>query len=440
MAARSRSDPRSPDRSVRRAVVALVVGAVIAFGVVVVGSTFLAKQIARDEELAEAIRSDNLLVRTVLAGPIRALADGDPQAGATLDEAVRIRRSSGSTVYLMILDSGGRVIYPAEHQGSIQQPLRDAASLPAQTVATVISVEQGRSEIGGVATGRMVKASVPMELSNGRSVWAFVYATDERLRTSEAALSVKLVMLSTGAVTLLLLLNLPVSVWLLRGLGKAHQERVRMLSNEVASADRERRNIARDLHDGVIQDLAGAGYALEALADGLTVDDAARRMLHLSQDAVQRSTQSLRSLVIEVAPPDLTSEDLPTALDVLAGRLSRDHGVDVDVDVDLGVPVGRQSAMIVYRAVREFLINIVKHARATHARITVRSDSSNVYVVAEDDGDGFPKDLAERRGDGHLGLTLLTDTISDLGGRLTIDRHRDKGAAVRCRIPISQPG
>ncbi len=440
MAARSHSDPRSPDRSVRRAVVALVVGAVVAFLVVVVGSTFLAKQIARDEELAEAIRSNNLLVRTVLADPIQGLTDGDPRASATLDEAVRIRRSSGSAVYLMIRDGAGRVIYPADQGGIAQQPMRDRVSLPTQTVATLISADQGRSEIGEAATGRMVKAAVPMKLSNGTTVWAFVYATDERLRTSEAALSVKLVMLSTGAVTLLLLLNLPVSVWLLRGLGKAHQERVRMLSNEVASADRERRNIARDLHDGVIQDLAGAGYALEALAEGLPVDDTARRMLHLSQDAVRRSTQSLRSLVIEVAPPDLTSEDLPTALDVLAGRLSRDHGVEVDVDVDLGVPVGRQAAMIVYRAVRECLINIVKHARATHARITVRSDSSNVYVVAEDDGDGFPRDLDEARGNGHLGLALLTDTIADLGGRLTIDRHRDRGAAVRCRIPIGQPG
>jgi signal transduction histidine kinase len=109
------------------------------------------------------------------------------------------------------------------------------------------------------------------------------------------------------------------------------------------------------------------------------------------------------------------------------------------LQVDLRVPIGRQEAIIVYRAVREFLTNVVKHARATHALVTVRSDASNVYVFVEDDGDGFPADMAERRDSGHLGLTLLADTIADLGGRLTIDRHRDRGAAVRCRIPIGRP-
>lgn len=440
MAARSHSDSRSPDRAVRRAIVALAVGAIVAFAVVVVGATFMAKQIARDEELVEAIRTSNLLVRTVLAEPIQALVDADPRASATLDEAVRIRRGNGSTVALVILAGDGHVIYPAGIGDIVRPAVERSAGRSTQTKASVITVEQGRAEIGDVATGRMVKVDVPMELPDGTVVRALVYATDERLRTSESALSAKLVMLSTGAVTLLLLLNLPVSVWLIRGVGKAHAERVRLLSNEVASADRERRNIARDLHDGVIQDLAGAGYALEAVTDGLHVDDAARRMLDLSQDAVRRSTQALRTMIIEVAPPDLTSQDLPSAIDVLVKRLSKEHPVEINVRVDLQVPVGHQEAAIVYRTVRECLTNIVKHARARHAFVTIRSDAANVYVTAEDDGEGFPADMAERRAGGHLGLTLLADTIADLGGRLTIDRHRDKGAAVRCRIPIGQPG
>jgi signal transduction histidine kinase len=439
MAARSPSDPRAPDRSVRRAVVALAVGAIVAFGFVVVGSTFLAKQIARDEELAEAVRTDTDLVGTVLAGTIQSLVDGDPKASAALDEAIRIRRSNGSTVHLTILAEDGEVLYPGGHGAAGQLSFPQTADLSARTSAMLITAEQGRAEIGAAATGRMVRVDMPVQLPSGTPVRALVYATDERLRTSESALSAKLVMLSTGAVTLLLLLNLPVSVWLLRRVDKAHRERARLLANEVVSADRERRNIARDLHDGVIQDLAGAGYALEALTDGLHVDNAARRMLSLSQDAVRRSTQALRTMIIEVAPPDLTSQDLPTAIDVLAKRLSKEHPVDVHVEVDLRVPVGRQEAIIVYRAVREFLTNVVKHARATHALVTVRSDASNVYVFVEDDGDGFPADMAERRANGHLGLTLLADTIADLGGRLTIDRHRDRGAAVRCRIPIGQP-
>jgi signal transduction histidine kinase len=446
MAAGSAGDHRSPDRTVRRAVAALAVGAVIAFGIVVVGSTFLARQIARDEELAEAIRTANVLVRIELVEPIQALADGDPRAIDVLDEAVRIRRSSGSTVYLLVLDPDGRVMYPIDHdeilsadrEEAVPRVLPSAAPLPSTTRARLISAEQGRAEIGSVANGRMVKVDVPLALADGTSLRVLVYSTDERLRAAEEALSRKLVALSAGAVSVLLLLNLPVSVWLLRRVGKAHLERVRMLSNEVAAADRERRNIARDLHDGVIQDLAGAGYALEALKTTFEAhaDAPTRRMLDLSHAAVQRSTQALRTLIIDVAPPDLTSESLPAAVKELAHRLGSEHRVGVHVSVELRSPVGRQAAAMAYRAVRELLTNIVKHAHAKHARITVRSDASDVYVVAEDDGQGFPPDMVERRGSGHMGLTLLAGAISDVGGQLTIDEDRVAGASVRCRIPV----
>lgn len=437
MAAGSASDPRSPDSTVRRAVAALAVGALVAFGVVAASSTFLAKQIARDEELAEATRSGNMLVRTVLAGSIQAFVDGDGQAGSALDEAVRLRRSSGSAVYLMIRTGDGRVIYPADREATGQLKSPGTATPPSETTAAVVAADEARSEIGAVASGRMVRVDVPVRLSDGTTAMVFVYSTDDQLRISEEALSVKLVVLSTGAVSLLLLLNLPVSIGLLHRVGKAHREHVRMLFNEVAAVDRERRNVARDLHDGVIQDLAGARYALDALKDEFQseADEPAQRMLDLSHDAVRRSMQALRTLIIDVAPPDLASDGLPTAIEVLVKRLSNDHRIDVDVAIDLGRSVDGQIAALVYRAVRECLTNIVKHARATHARITIRSDISNVYVVAEDDGDGFPADLDERRRDGHMGLSLLAGTIADLGGRLTID-DREDGAAVRCLIPI----
>src|SRR5690606_29422661 len=178
---------------------------------------------------------------------------------------------------------------------------------------------------------------------------------------------------------------------------KAHLERVRMLSNEVAAADRERRNIARDLHDGVIQDLAGAGYALEALTTTFEAhaDEPTRRMLNLSHDAVQRSTQALRTLIVDVAPPDLTPENLPAAVKELAHSMGVQHRVGVHVSVGLRTPVGEQAAAMAYRAVRELLTNIVKRALVKHARITIRSDASDVYGVAEDDGQGSPSDLVE---------------------------------------------
>ena len=413
-------------------------GALVAFAVVVVTSTFVATHIARDEELAEAVRSGEVLTSTVLVASIQALVNGDPQALTALDDAAQVRRRVGSMVATRVLTRDARVIYADDHS-LIGRPLSPKPpAIPAAPHATVITVDQAVSEIGRAATGRMVKVDMPVRLPDGTTVRMFLYSTDERLRTSESALVVRLIILSTGAVSLLLLLNLPVSVWLLRRVGKAHLERIRLLSNEVAAADRERRNIARDLHDGVVQDLAGAGYALEALAGTLPgePDSTARQMLDLSHDAVRRSTRALRTLIVDVAPPDLSSEGLPAAIADLAARWKRDHGIDVDVTVDLRTPVSPQAATFVYRAVRECLTNTAAHSGGRHAKITIKSDPDDVHLIAEDDGRGFPPDTAERRRNGHIGLNLLAGAVADLGGRLHVDGRQGGGAVVRCTIPV----
>ncbi|MBN9610386.1 MAG: hypothetical protein J0I11_13850 [Actinobacteria bacterium] len=439
MAAGSPRDAGPPDRTVRRAVVALAMGALVAFAVVVVTSTLVATHIARDEELAEAVRSGEVLASTVLVTSIQALVDGDPQALTDLDDAAQVRRRVGAMVATRVLTRDARVIYADDHS-LIGKPLSpNPPAIPAAPHATLITVDQAESEIGRAATGRMVKVDMPVQLPDGTTVRMLLYSTDERLRTSESALVVRLIILSTGAVSLLLLLNLPVSVWLLRRVSKAHLERIRLLSNEIAAADRERRNIARDLHDGVVQDLAGAGYALEALAGTLPEGphSVARQMLDLSHDAVRRSTRALRTLIVDVAPPDLSSEGLPAAIADLAARWKRDHGIDVDVTVDLRTPVSPQAATVMYRAVRECLTNTAAHSGAHHATITITSDPDDVHLIAEDDGCGFPPDTAERRRNGHIGLNLLAGAVADLGGRLHIDGPQGGGAVVRCTIPVA---
>lgn len=439
MAAGSSRDAGPPDRTVRRAVLALATGALLALAVVVIGSSYLATQIARDEELAEAVRSGEALASAVLDKSIQALVDGEPGALSALDEAVALRRGNGSVVHLRVLTSDAHVIYADDHSliGKRLSPTPPAP--PEDSRAAVITADQARSEIGGAATGRMVKVDMLVKLSEGTTVRVLLYSTDERLRTSESALAIKLIIFSAGAVSLLLLLNLPVSVWLLRRVGRAQLERIRLLSNEIAAADRERRNIARDLHDGVVQDLAGAGYALEALSSELpaSTNGQARQMLDLSHDAVRRSTQALRTLIIEVAPPDLTSGGLPSAVADLVTTVRRKHDIDVNVVVDLRTSVSPEAATVVYRAVRECLTNTVVHSGGRHVQIEIRSDARDVHVLAEDDGRGFPPDVAERRRSGHMGLNLLAGAIADLGGLLSIDGRNGGGAVVRCRIPVA---
>src|SRR5437764_5592667 len=102
-----------------------------------------------------------------------------------------------------------------------------------------------------------------------------------------------------------------------RGLRQGQLERERLLQRAIDASNAERRRIARDLHDGVVQSLAGVSYSLAAAADRLDGEPGSGDVgLSLRQAAAdtRRSMRDLRSLIVEIAPPNLHAEGLEHAV------------------------------------------------------------------------------------------------------------------------------
>jgi signal transduction histidine kinase len=216
-----------------------------------------------------------------------------------------------------------------------------------------------------------------------------------------------------------------------RRLSRAARERERLLEAAVRASDVERLRIARDLHDGVVQDLAGSSYALSTVAARPTVDDGVRRELDGVGRSLRTSMRSLRSLLVEIYPPDLHTGGLAAAVQDLVSPLAG-AGVHVDVDVSGDEDASESAVALVWRLAQESVRNVSRHARARRMSLTVRREADTLVLEVVDDGVGF--DPGATPGDGHLGLRAAESLVREHGGTMEVESAPGSGTIVRMEV------
>jgi signal transduction histidine kinase len=239
-----------------------------------------------------------------------------------------------------------------------------------------------------------------------------------------------------GVLVLLWLVQLPLAWRMATRLARGRREREALLAHAVEASDAERSRIAADLHDGPVQDLAGLSFALEAAA-GRAAGGEAPSLAPALRDAAGRTRQSmraLRSLLVEIHPPNLASVGLEAALgDLLAPLAAR--GLETELVVD-GPPGSDEAEALLYRAAQEAVRNVVAHAGATQLRVRVWREDGEARLAVEDDGRGMDDGARERaREAGHLGLSLIEDLVARAGGRMSVHTGTEGGTVVEVAIP-----
>jgi signal transduction histidine kinase len=241
---------------------------------------------------------------------------------------------------------------------------------------------------------------------------------------------------SIGGLIALELVQIPIAWSLARRLRARQREREQLLHQAVESSLTERRRIASDLHDGVVQDLAGVAYGLAGAARTQKSASTAE-LLERSADQVRDSIKSLRTLLVDIYPPKLAEAGLPAALtDLVATASARGLRTALDVErLTSGLPDA--VAALVYRAAQEALRNVVTHSGATAVAVTAASEDGRVELDVVDDGVGFDSATADQRADeGHLGLRGLADLAEAVGGRLEVDSGVGSGTRLHLEVPV----
>jgi PAS domain S-box-containing protein len=221
-----------------------------------------------------------------------------------------------------------------------------------------------------------------------------------------------------------------------------YQAKLKALASELTlSEERQRQQIATDIHDRVSQPLAISKMKLDGLC-------AARRDKKLKEEiksiceSLGQTIAEMRSLTFDLSSPILHQLGLEQALrEYLIEHIEGKHGIHTEFEDDgQPKPLDNDVRSLLFRDVRELLVNVVKHAGANEVRVSVRRDGSMICITVKDDGVGFdPVAASSRAGEtGCFGLFSIRERLEELGGQLQIDSSPGHGCKVTMTTPLKR--
>ena len=210
-----------------------------------------------------------------------------------------------------------------------------------------------------------------------------------------------------------------------------------LASKLAVTEDNERRALARDLHDDLGQMMPIIKIKLTALYKS---QDPARIHAGLKEieKLVDAANNSVRSLALQLSPPVLRSHGLTAALEWLAGEMERSYGLRVELHDDGSEKkLDERQGIILFRAVRELLVNVAKHAGVDQAVLRTHFDGQKLRLVVSDAGAGFDHmQLRPRAQAPRLGLAAVRERMGLIGGKLHIDSHPGEGTTISLSAPL----
>ncbi len=440
----ARTPPERPLRP-RTVVIQVIAGTLaVVIGVAVAGA-FASRRVAEREAVTDAAHTTDLIARQVVQPAItNGLISGNPAALAAIDRVVRRQVLSSSLVRVKLWTATGRIVYSDERRLIGQTfPLgsQERAELARPAVRAEVSNLQRPENRFERGRGKLLEVYRPVWTPAGQPLLFETYSPYRQVTQRTGELWRGFAGITISSLLILVALLLPILWRLLNRITRAQRQREVLLQRAVDASEEERQRIAGTLHDGPVQELAATSFtvagAAERAADSAQPELA--EMLTMAAGAVRASIQGLRSLLVDIYPPSLTSAGLVPALtdltEVLATRNIATH-LNLAEDVAALLPPARQQLM--FRIARECLRNATRHATARNVEVHLFRHGPSTVLEINDDGRGFdPASVLGNPEDGHFGLRILTDLAANAGAALLL--ATGPGAGCRWRLEVPDP-
>jgi two-component system, NarL family, sensor kinase len=424
-------------RFVRNPVVQYLAVAVVLFVALSVATSILSARVASTEARADAVSVARVLARSVAQPAIpKGLVDGDPGAIDKLDREVLERLLVGDVRRVKIWRADGTILYSDETRliGARYALDEEEADVLENggTAAEVSDLTEPENRYETASDG-LVEVYTRIRSPEGEPMLFEVYFSADDLAERRSQLLAPFLRITIGGLLAMLVVATPI-IWVLTSrLTRTARERERLLRASMNASEAERRRISRDLHDGVVQDLAGTAFSLTAVSRDERLPDEVRADLHGAGQSLRTSLKALRSLLVSIHPPDLHADGLTAALTDLTAPAATAH-IDSSVRVSGVGQVPDETVALVWRVAQEAVRNAIRHAHATSLEVDVHRRDGHLVLVVTDDGDGFDP-VAERDPDS-FGLRGLASLVRDEGGRLDVRSAPGEGTEVRMEVRV----
>ncbi|MCS7006297.1 MAG: histidine kinase [Thermoleophilia bacterium] len=418
-----------------------VVAGLGALALFLAGAILVLRDLAEAEALRDARQFATLSGQGIVEPALRdAIVAGETAALRAVDRVVQERVLGPRIVRVKIWSLDGRVVYSDEPRTigvryALDEEKLEALRLgEARAELSDLSGPENRFERG---LGELYEVYLPIRTPNGTPLLFETYQRAEEVSSIGRRIWLPLTALVLASLVLLWLVQIPLAWRLADRVRRGREEREQLLERTVDASRDERRRIAAELHDGVVQDLAGLSYSLSAAAERAPEGTPAELRAALAQaaSATRDTMRRLRSLLLDIHPPSLRAAGLEAALADLVGPLAA-QGIAVELEVDETPPLPEDLEQLVYRAAGEAIRNVRKHARASRVSVRLRASNGVVRLEVVDDGVGFaPEERERKRAEGHVGLALVEELARRQHGALEVSSEPGGGTRFALEVP-----
>ncbi len=418
-----------------------IVGVAILFVVALVAGSRV-RDTSTQESIRDARELASLMANEIVAPKMTPeLIAGEPIAVASMDAVIDSIVGRGTINRVKVYTPEGVVVYSDEHLLIGQKfPLEAdvVATLTSNKPVVIFTDLKGPENAYEQELDSQLEVYMPMHLTTGETLIYEHYQHTSAVSAGADEVTAAFSPLVIRSLIALELLQLPLAWWLARRVRESQRQRAALLQSALDASDGERRRIAQDLHDGIVQDLAGVSFAVDAVRHDPSVQQSPTAVATLDRvvEKAQASIRGLRTLLVDIYPPNLESGDLAGALtDLLVPFEAR--GVATEFHDEITGSVSSAAHGLMYRTAREALRNVEQHAAASTVQVVLRDhDAHTVEMLISDDGKGFhPEVLEAQQADGHFGVRLLGDVARAAGGELQLESTPGNGTRVLLVVP-----
>jgi signal transduction histidine kinase len=404
--------------------------------------TLVLNQTGLSEAISDARQFTSLVGQDVIEPNLTdALLEGGEPARSEFDRTIRQRVIRGPVVRVKLWSTAGKVVYSDEPRliglsFALEQDQITALST-GQIVANPTDLSRPENVYEAKQRGRqLLEVYMRLHTPGGTTVLYENYLRFDAVQASGRQIMLNFLPAVAGTLVLMQLVQLSLAWSLARRVRDGQRDREGLLMRAVDAAEMERRRIARDLHDGTVQDLTAVSLALEVASRQLRREGqltAAQTLDHAAADT-RTSVRQLRTLFVDIYPNSLRDQGLEVALRDLLGPFEA-RGIATTLSVGPELRLQEETERLLYRVAREALRNVAAHARARTVDVCVGADNGTVSLRIRDDGCGFDTAAFTSQSTGHLGLQLLNDLTREADGTFQVSSRPRAGTEVRVELP-----